>query len=84
MSIVKFHVRNFGIRTDGMFRTLNGTITFDIDHPLDAKFNVSVDASSIYTDNDLRDSHLRGEAYFDVKTFPVISFVSRRITGGEN
>jgi polyisoprenoid-binding protein YceI len=83
ISAVKFHVRNFGIRTDGMFRTLNGMITFDINHPLEAKFNVSVDASSIYTDNELRDSHLRGEGYFDVKTFPVISFVSRQITEGE-
>jgi polyisoprenoid-binding protein YceI len=83
ISAVKFHVRNFGIRTDGMFRTLNGMITFDAAHPLEAKFNVSVDASSINTDNELRDSHLRGEGYFDVKTFPVISFVSRQITGGE-
>jgi polyisoprenoid-binding protein YceI len=83
ISAVKFHVRNFGIRIDGMFRTLNGTVTFNINHPLEGKFNVSVDASSINTDNELRDSHLRGEAYFDVKNFPVISFVSREITSGE-
>ena len=83
MSTIKFHVKNFGIGTVGLFKTLDGTITFDVDHPQESKFNVSVDAASIDTDNELRDGHLRGEGYIDVNTFPVISFVSRQVTAGE-
>jgi polyisoprenoid-binding protein YceI len=84
LSAIKFHVKNFGIRTDGLFRTIYGMITFDANHPQEAKFNVSVDAASIDTDNELRDGHLRGEGYFDVSKFPVISFVSRQVTAGMN
>jgi polyisoprenoid-binding protein YceI len=80
MSSIKFHVRSFGIRTDGSFKSITGTINFDGDHPQDAHFDMSVDAASVNTDNDLRDSHLRDESFFDVKRFPQITFVSKTIT----
>jgi polyisoprenoid-binding protein YceI len=83
LSSVKFHVRNFGIRTDGVFRSLDGRVTFDVKRPQEAKFDMSVNAAGIDTGNELRDSHLRGDGYFDVNRFPVISFVSRQVTAGE-
>jgi polyisoprenoid-binding protein YceI len=45
---------------------------------------VSVDANTVNTDIDSRDSHLRREEYFDVAHFPRISFVSTRVTKTNN
>ncbi|WP_350339997.1 YceI family protein [Paraflavitalea speifideaquila] len=39
-----------------------------------------MDASSIETGINLRNNHLRGEDYFDVKQYPRISFASSRLT----
>ena len=44
-------------------------------------FDVSIDASSINTDNSMRDDHLKKEAYFDVEKHPRIHFVSTGVTG---
>ncbi len=44
---------------------------------------VEIDASSIYTAEDMRDDHLRGEDFFDVAQFPKITFESNNITKGD-
>lgn len=78
-STVQFKVKTFGINVGGAFTGLNGTILFDPDHLNDSRFDVSVDANSINTDNSLRDSHLRNDPFFDAKNYPRIHFVSTRI-----
>ena len=78
-SKVHFVIRNFGINTGGDFTGLAGTIKFDPAKLSTADFNVSVDASTIDTDIEARDNHLRKE-YFDVKTYPRISFKSTKVT----
>jgi polyisoprenoid-binding protein YceI len=83
-SSVKFEIKNFGINTGGSFTGLQGSIAFDKDHPENAKFDVSIDANTINTDNSARDNHLREESYFDVKKYPRISFVSTKITSASN
>ena len=79
-SKVKFVIRNFGINTGGTFEGLQGTINFDPNNPTTGSFEVSVDASTVDTDIEARDNHLRRAEYFDVKTFPKIIFKSTRIT----
>lgn len=79
-SSVKFDIKNFGINESGSFSGLQGEINFDKDHPEDAKFVVSIDANTINTDNGTRDNHLREDAYFDVKKYPRILFVSTKIS----
>ena len=79
-SSVHFKIKNFGISVDGSFSGLQGNIKFnpeDIDH---AAFNISVDANTVNTENNLRDEHLRKETYFDVKKYPRISFASTKVT----
>ena len=78
-SSVQFKVKTFGISVNGTFRGIDGTIMFDPNHLNDSKFDVSVDANSIDTDNSLRDGHLRNDPFFDVKDYPRIHFVSTRI-----
>lgn len=79
-SSIRFSIKNFGINTGGSFTGLQGNISFDRDHLDAAVFNVSIDAARINTSIDLRDDHLRGETYFDVKKYPRINFVSTKIT----
>jgi len=79
-SSVKFEIKNFGMGTSGSFSGLQGDINFDKDHPEEAKFDVSIDANTINTDNSKRDTHLREDSYFDVKKYPRIHFVSTKVT----
>lgn len=80
-SSLNFTIRNFGIEATGKFTGLQGGITFDPANTATANFDVTIDAASVNTDNSLRDSHLRGDSYFDVKNYPRIHFVSTKVTG---
>lgn len=77
---VTFIIKNFGINTSGEFKGLKGTIKWDAQNPSASVFNVTVDANSINTGIDMRDSHLRKEEYFNVEKFPVITFTSTAVT----
>jgi polyisoprenoid-binding protein YceI len=79
-SKVHFVINNFGIATGGDFTGLSGSIKFDPKDLTTADFDVSVDANSINTDIDARDNHLRKAEYFDVKTYPKLTFKSTKVT----
>lgn len=78
-SSVQFTIKNFGISTGGSFTGLQGNIKFDINHLSEASFDVSIDANTINTNNEMRDNHLRNDTYFDVKKYPRIHFVSTKV-----
>src|SRR4249919_1722509 len=78
-SKVHFVIKNFGIKTGGDFSGLKGTIKFDPRNPGGSSFNVTVNSSTIDTDNSSRDGHLRKEEYFDVNNYPVIHMVSTKV-----
>jgi polyisoprenoid-binding protein YceI len=79
-STISFKIKNFGFNNEGSFKGLRGTIVFDPQNAATDSFDVSIDAASINTDNDMRDEHLRKEAYFDVEKYPRIRFVSSVVT----
>jgi polyisoprenoid-binding protein YceI len=84
-STIGFGIKNMGFNTKGSLSGLQGRIVFDPKNPAGASFDVSVDANTISTDNDMRDSHLKKEDYFDVANYPRIRFVSAGITpSGKN
>lgn len=78
-SKVHFVIKNFGISTGGDFSGLKGDIFFSPDNLASCKFNVSVAASTIDTDNPARDKHLKSDEFFDVEKFPEIKMVSGKI-----
>jgi polyisoprenoid-binding protein YceI len=43
--------------------------------------DVTIDATSIDTRQEMRDNHLRSPDFFDVATFPNLRFVSKRVAG---
>ncbi len=82
-SKVHFVIKNFGIKTGGDFSGLKGTIKFDPNNLAVWAFDVTVDASTINTDNGSRDGHLKKAEYFDVAKHPTIHMVSSKITTGK-
>lgn len=78
-SSIQFKIRNLGFNVNGSFSGLDGSIRFNPDSLAVSNFDVSVDANSINTDNNMRDNHLRNDSYFDVKNYPRIHFVSTKI-----
>jgi polyisoprenoid-binding protein YceI len=83
-SAIGFEIKNFGFNSKGSFSGLDGKISWDPKDPARAIFDVSIDASSVNTDNNTRDEHLRKETYFDVEKYPRIRMVSTGITGPDN
>ncbi len=80
---VTFQIRNFGLMVEGSFSGLKGEILFDSQNIEAALFSVSVDANSVETGISMRDNHLIKEEYLDVKDYPRIKFVSKRVVKGD-
>ena len=77
---VGFQVRHLFSRVNGRFDKFDGTISYDPAHPEQAKVSGTIDASSINTNNEKRDTHLRSKDFFDVATYPQITFTSSSAT----
>lgn len=78
-SKVHFTIKNFGIKTGGQLTGLKGDISFLPTDLVSSHFIVSVDASTVDTDNESRDSHLKGDEYFDTEKYPQIIITSTKI-----
>lgn len=62
----------------GHFKSYEGTVTTpSADNLEGAEISFTIDAASIDTDNADRDEHLRNADFFDVETYPEITFVSK-------
>jgi len=83
-SSIKFKIKNFGFETGGSFTGLQGTVSFDPGDVRKDSLDLSVDANTINTDNNMRDNHLREKDYFDVQNYPRIRFVSTSVTVDRN
>jgi polyisoprenoid-binding protein YceI len=79
-SSVRFSLKNFGFKTGGSLNAPEGDIDFNPDDLTKSSFRVTLKAESIDTDNESRDAHLKEAAYFDVKNYPLIRFVSSSVT----
>jgi polyisoprenoid-binding protein YceI len=82
-SSVEFAVRHLMITTvRGRFTGVKGTVTLDEADPAKSAVEVVIDAASIDTREPQRDTHLRSADFFDVETFPTLTFRSTKLDGG--
>ena len=65
---------------DGIFKDFSCTIVASKPDFSDAKFQLTVNTTSVNTDVDYRDKDLRSENYFDVAKFPTMTFTSTGIS----
>lgn len=78
-SKVHFVIKNVGIKVGGDFKGLKGTIKFFPANLPACAFDVTIDATTIDTDNGNRDDHLRKEEYFNVATYKTIQLKSTKV-----
>ena len=83
-SHIGFSVTHILGRVPGSFKDYEGSFTFDPTKPEASKVKVSIQAASIDTENDMRDKDLRSDKFFDVEKFPVLTFVSKKVSKGES
>ncbi len=78
-SQIGFKIRHLVAKSSGRFTKFEGAITVDAKDMAKSKVEVTIDATSINTDNEARDKHLRGADFFDVEKFPTITFKSTAV-----
>lgn len=78
-SEVGFKIRHLVAKTSGRFTTFHGTISVDSAAMAKSTVEVTIDATSINTDNASRDTDLRSEKFFDVAKYPTITFKSTAV-----
>jgi polyisoprenoid-binding protein YceI len=80
-SRVEFEVKQFGVATvRGAFDEFEGALELS-DDPAEARAHGSVSVTSLDTQHERRDTHLRSPAFFDAERYPRLTFESRKIRG---
>lgn len=82
-SSVSFKARYFDISwIHGRFNEVEGKFSIDKEKPENSKFELTIKADTVDTNNKARDEHLRQADYFDTKQFPTIEFKSTSVKPG--
>ena len=63
----------------GSFNEFEGSGYFDAENPADSHLQLTIQAASIDTRNADRDGHLRSNDFFDMETYPEITFASTAV-----
>ena len=63
----------------GSFNEFEGTGYFDTDHPANSQLRLTIQTASIDTRNADRDAHLKSNDFFDMETYPEITFTSTAV-----
>lgn len=86
-SSLNFSVRHMVVsKTKGYFSEFEGSANFENSDLAKGSVSFTVKMSSIDTDNQKRDEHLRSSDFFDVEKYPEMSFTSTKVSDieGEN
>src|SRR6266404_5343389 len=77
---VEFTARHMMIsNVKGTFEKTSGTVTIDGNNPTTAKIDATIDASSINTRVERRDTDLKSPNFLDVEKYPTITFKSAKV-----
>ena len=77
---IAFSVRHMVVaKVRGRFGSWTGSVKLDEQDLTRSELDVQIDASSIDTGNEQRDTHLRSADFLDVEQFPNLRFQSTRV-----
>ena len=78
-----FKVKHLGISTvSGRFDDFEGSYNFDDKNIENSNVDAKINATSVNTNKEKRDNHLRSNEFLDVEQFPQITFKSKSIRKG--
>ena len=79
-SAIGFVVRHMMVtNVRGSFGKVAGSVEYDGKDVSSVVADVTVDTTSITTNNEKRDAHLKSPDFFDVATYPTLTFKSKRV-----
>ncbi len=77
---VEFKVRHLMISwVKGVFTDVNGTVVINEADLAGSTVKIQIATTSLNTNNKKRDDHLRSPDFFDATTYPVMTFVSKKV-----
>jgi len=80
-SNVGFKIKHLMVsNVKGSFDKYKGTVDLNEKDITKSKVQVTIETASINTNVQKRDEHLRSADFFDVATYPVMTFVSKKVT----
>ena len=79
-STVGFSVRHLFSNVKGTFDDFQGTFVYAPGKPEEWSASGTVNTQSINTHQEKRDKHLRSKDFFEVETYPTLTFTSTKIT----
>jgi polyisoprenoid-binding protein YceI len=82
-SQVGFSVKHFFSKTPGRFNDYEGIINLDQKNLANSSVDVTIQTTSIYTNQEKRDAHLRSADFFDAEKYPTLTFKSTKVVPGE-
>ena len=86
-SSVKFSVSHLVIsEVEGAFKKFTGTVTSPSPDFTNATVDFSIDVSSLNTDNEMRDKHLKSDDFFNAEQYPNMTFKStsfKKVSGNK-
>ncbi len=75
-----FSVRHMMVSTvRGHFNVLRGQLHIDESNPANSSVEAEVDVTSVNTQNEQRDAHLRTSDFFEADKYPTITFKSTKV-----
>ena len=77
---IGFKIRHLLSKVQGTFDRVEGTFEYVPGHPEQWKATATIQASSINTRVAARDKHLRSKDFFEVETYPTITFTSTGVS----
>jgi polyisoprenoid-binding protein YceI len=81
-SQVNFGIAHMGVSTvRGSLSGVTGTVVWDDKDPSKSSVEATIDASTVTTNNDARDKHLKSPDFFNVAQYPTLTFKSTSVSG---
>jgi polyisoprenoid-binding protein YceI len=81
-SQVNFQIRHGGVsNVRGSLSGVTGAVVWDDKDPSKSSVEATIDATTVSTNNDARDKHLKSPDFFNVEKFPTLTFKSTSVSG---
>lgn len=75
-----YSIKFKGEDAEGIFKSLDGSLSFSESDLANSSFSVSIDVASINTGNGMKNKHAKSDKWFDAEKYPTINFSSRKFS----